>query len=317
MNITNVILSSDEKYAQHLGVTICSLMENNRNQYFDIYIIDGGMSENTKSNLSLLKGRYGFGLVYLQPDPSLFKNAYLSDYLTEAAYYRILLGDLLPPNITNVLYLDSDMIIMSDISELFTTQFDENIICAISDPGIVNFRHLSISEKKNYFNSGFLYVDLKKWRDEDIGHKCIDFINTNREKIILHDQDVLNYVLNGRWKHITPSFNVMTHFYDGLGDDVFTPKEISRAIQDPLILHFNTAVKPWHRLCNHPRKRDYKRYLAMTPWYNYKAPMPTLAEFIKFYYYSLFSQDTRIKIRKRILEPLGFKKRCTKDYELK
>ncbi len=311
MKQLSIIFSSDNNYAQHLGVAICSLFENNNAKKITIYVIDGGINDENLKKLSAIEDRYNFKINYLHANKDVFKKAYLSNYLTEAAYYRISIGELLPDNIDRVLYLDCDVIIKGNIESIFLQTFDNHIVLAGNDPGIYEYKHLSIKSRRDYFNSGVMYIDLKKWRNEKIGQKCIEFINKNPEKIILHDQDVLNAALINKWKRLHPKYNVLSDFYDHRGADIFTKTEILEATQNPVILHFNTFKKPWDFLCHHPMKSEYRKYLSFTPWANYKASMPSMIGFAKYYYYRYIPIKTRIGIRKYILEPTGIRKRST------
>ena len=49
METINIVFSSDNNYAQFMGVTLCSIFENKKNDYLiDIYVLDGGIQEDNK-----------------------------------------------------------------------------------------------------------------------------------------------------------------------------------------------------------------------------------------------------------------------------
>ena len=61
METINIVFSSDNNYAQYMGVAICSIFENKKVGYLiDIYVLDGGISEDNKSKLKVLEDRYNF-----------------------------------------------------------------------------------------------------------------------------------------------------------------------------------------------------------------------------------------------------------------
>jgi hypothetical protein len=49
---------------------------------------------------------------------------------------------------------------------------------------------------------------------------------------------------------------------------VFGAEALHEATASPAILHFEgpSLNKPWHYLCQHPWRHQYRRTLARTPW---------------------------------------------------
>lgn len=291
----NIIFSSDDNFAQHLGVTICSLFENNTGYNFNIYVIDGGISDENKKRLSYLEKKYNFSIIYLVPDNKLFENVYISGHISKATYYRLSIGELLPKSVDKIIYLDCDIVVIGKIIEMWNIDIDNNILGAVTEKGFVDFAKLGIDSKENYFNAGILLINLKKWRKQEIGRKCFDFIKNDYDKIVLHDQDTLNGVLRGNWKKLDSRFNMMV--------------QDKKIILNPVIIHYNSWVKPWNYLCNHPQKYLYYKYLHLIPWRDYRPRFPSLIEIIKYYYHISINETIRIVIRKHILTPLGLRKK--------
>ena len=290
----NLVFSSDNNYAQHLGVALCSLFENNKDDHFNIFVIDGGIDEENKRKLAFLEGKYNFKINYVKPDKELFKDVYISGHISEATYYRLSVGELLPHSIDKIIYLDCDIVIVGKIRELWNVSLGDYILAAVTEAGYVDYSRLGIKTKEDYFNAGVIILDLKKWREQNIGQKCFDFIKNNPDELVIWDQDALNQVLCGSWKKLDTRFNVMT--------------QIKETINYSVIIHFNTWVKPWHYLCNHPQRSQYYKYLRMTMWKPFKPEIPTLKQFCRYYYYIFFNNKTQIFIRKNILNFLGIKK---------
>ena len=132
------------------------------------------------------------------------------------------------------------MKIIGKIRELQKQDNENFTLGAITEAGNVDYENLNIKNKNDYFNAGILLIDLDKWRKQDIGRQCFDFIRKNPEKIIVYDQDALNGVFCGNWKKLNDRFNIMT--------------QNKKTVFDPVIIHYNTWAKPWNYLCNHPQK---------------------------------------------------------------
>lgn len=97
----HVCLSSDDKYARHLGVTIASILVNKapEDELF-FHILDGGISRENRSRLESLQNLASFKIEFLAVDISLFQNFPLDTdgpaHVSLATYYRILLPEFLP-----------------------------------------------------------------------------------------------------------------------------------------------------------------------------------------------------------------------------
>lgn len=120
------------------------------------------------------------------------------------------------------------------------------------------FKRLHIPVEQGYFNAGVLLINLKKWREEHIYEKSIEFLRNNSESIVNHDQDVLNVVCGKKTKMLSYTWNTMNYFFMKnfqLSQDrvlkIYQKEEQTNVI-DPTIIHFASRPKPWERLCIHP-----------------------------------------------------------------
>lgn len=275
METINIIFSSDNNYAQHLGVCLCSIFENKKNGYLiDVYVIDGDISEFNKNKLRVLEVKYSFKIKYIKINKEDFLNFPTSEHVSIAAYFRILIPNLLP-NLKKILYLDCDIVVMGDLFDLYNIKIDDFCISAVEDVDqnslfVKNVKNnLGIKEDENYFNSGVLLINLEKWRENNITQKGITFIKNNPEKIIIYDQDALNYFLHNDCLFIGPIYNTQL-------------KEFTIIKKDPVILHLTSSNKPWnYNYINKYGKRIYFNYLKKTPWKDFYYKDFNLINFLK------------------------------------
>jgi len=297
----NIVFSSDNNYAQYLGVTLCSIFENSKNKdKIDIYVLDGGILKENKDKLKIIESKYNFTIIYIEIDTSLFKDFYISGYLTQATYYRIMIPDLLP-NVKKVLYLDCDIIVKGDISELYNTNIDNYFFAAVEDEGFISkfFSKLEIAKNEKYFNAGVMLMNLDKWRETNINKTIINFINEKREQLESHDQDAINSILYGKWLNLPYKYNVTTTIPDN-----------HQINNDVLIVHY-TGPKPWNYLCLHPLKNEYFNYLKKTPWneskkYKDKSIKNIIIKFLEKIIYFIFPKNI-INLIKKIKRKIGIK----------
>ena len=201
-------------------------------------------------------------------------------HASKSTYYRLLLSELLDPSIKEILYLDVDTLVLKDIRDLFdNTDLSNHVAAVVLDPIIANASSDSISkiygsnDKKQgfnvklstYFNAGMLLINLDKWRQDNIGLKCIDLIKFG---FPLLDQDALNIaipnplIIDGKWNVQTTIYYgyeynpAQSKFFFRTGYKELSPVKnpkleegIISSIEDPAILHFN-AFKPWQSQVN-------------------------------------------------------------------
>ncbi|TKB95280.1 glycosyltransferase family 8 protein [Pedobacter cryophilus] len=135
-------------------------------------------------------------------------------------YMNLYLAYSLPQEIKKILYLDVDLIVQDDISNLYNIDLGENIIAAALDRyknfghpwgGVRNHKVLGFSPDLPYLNTGVMLIDTEKWRANDITAKTINAINKHKKYSHLADQYGLNVVfgklpwivLPQKWNHVS------------------------------------------------------------------------------------------------------------------
>ena len=281
-DILSVIYSSDDNYAQHMGVSIYSLLEHNKEfVQVQIYIIENNISEENKKKLQMMVNSFkNAELIWI--DFSNWKaqlNLKMEWKLSISAYARLFVSSMIPDTVERILYLDCDMLICDSLIELWSVDLEENIIGAVQDA--VNDETkgaVGVASAQRYFNSGMLLIDMKKWRDHEIEKLSAKFISDHRGQVRHHDQGVLNGVLNNKWMILPLRYNLMTiHFiynrdnimkYFENRADFYTEQEMEESRKKPAILHFTPSftTRPWVKNCKHPLKEKYWDTLEKTPW---------------------------------------------------
>ena len=203
-------------------------------------------------------------------------NAYTSKfhvdgYYSNEIYFRFYIPELFK-QYNRVLYLDSDMIVDADISELLTIDFENHAAIAVQDTKHCNMlksggeswytlkyfnNDLKLTNPEKYFNSGMILFNIKKLNDENIYQKLFETLSEIK-KPKLYDQDILNSVLlrwGGGVKLISPKYNYMPstkytpHYITYKDIFIFRIKSILNLISKEnkpyYIYHFIEAAKPW------------------------------------------------------------------------
>ncbi|MFP6247629.1 glycosyltransferase family 8 protein [Helicobacter pylori] len=107
----------------------------------------------------------------------------------------------------------------------------------------------------NYFNAGFLALNLKSWRKENLENQLIGFFLLKNEKLLFPEQDALCFVCRGRILKLPYSYNAHPSFLD-------TPSFPS--IKEACMLHF-WGDKPW-KLLSVIGAKKWHEALIQTPF---------------------------------------------------
>ena len=275
-----LVCAADDNYAMPLAVTVRSVLENLRNTCkVALFIIDGGISQLNKRKIikSLGSKRVDIDIKWVQIDGSILEEMKISGHITIAAYYRLLIPQIVPKQFKKAIYLDSDLIVNRDLEQLWKLEIGENYLLAAQDTGapyvssskgLRNYRELGIPPDFKYFNSGVLVINLEKWRTDSITLKVIEYLEQNKEQVRWWDQDGLNAVLAGKWGEIDPRWNQTPFIYEysSWKDSPFEEQVYKDVIDKPYIIHFANKMKPWNLYYKHPYKNLFFRYADKTAW---------------------------------------------------
>ena len=281
----NIVCATDDNFVQHCCIMLVSLLSHNKD--VDIYIMTEGLTaEHTrilKEEVDAKGGRVHFCLVQskLIEDLPLSKQKGLA-HISRATYFRLLIADILPIGINRVLYLDCDIVVNDSIKDLWEIDMTGKAIAAVRQIGSGHeAERLGYPIQYGYFNAGVTLLNLDYIRENNVTRKLLSYLNTNSERILYNDQDVLNGALYDSCIHLMPQWNmtalIYTPFLEKRGDKrngvvINTYNEEKKnAISHrnkPSILHFVSKPKPWDRNCVHPLYDLYFYYADMTINYN-------------------------------------------------
>lgn len=281
-NEINILYSSDNNYAQHLGVSIYTLLDKNRQfDSISIYVVNNGIDDNNISRLHQLIGQFSNAHLILVPFDSWKEQLHLNMQweISISSYARLFVASILPMHVQRVLYLDCDMLIYESLDLLWKTELCGHILGAVQDSiGNKTKSAIDLIPTTKYFNAGMLLIDLSAWRNANIERKALSYIESKQGNVTHHDQGVLNNLLYNDVLILPLQYNVMTiHFFfnrakllkfSGENADFYSEEEIENAKLNPVILHFTPSLtpRPWIKGCHHPRCADYWAALNKTPW---------------------------------------------------
>jgi lipopolysaccharide biosynthesis glycosyltransferase len=258
----HVVSLADNHYAQHLAVTLVSMLANHKSgSEIRIYVLSTGLAEANQDKLSASVSPYGAHISFIFIDGAAYENFCLFNYVNRETFVRLATADVLPESVDKAICLDSDTVVLGDIAEMWAIDFQGKAVAAVTDVGaLYRCGDLGMSVNR-YFNAGIYMINLAKWREQAIGARTMEYISRNTERLIYLDQDALNAVLDGDWLEMPEKWNVQTN-------------RVSQGRwgkpNPPGIVHYTGGVKPWHYDCTHPLRKEYYNYLRLTEWKAYK-----------------------------------------------
>lgn len=248
----NILVSTNETYVFPTMVMISSLCRNNGEVAVNVYVLYNDLSKSSIEAIERLhSAQKSLTLHFVYVDAQLFEAAPLggrtNNYISIETYYRLAAGELLPPDVKRVLYLDTDIIINGSLSDLYNYSFNESTVAVVcEDYGLKMatqlrkevFFNMKLNEQHRYFNAGVMLINLELLRTMYSLRDFLAFIKDNKDKLIFHDQDVMNKLFEKNLEYVDYNqYNCRPFFYP------FT-KKYRKMIQKSKIIHY--GEKPWN-----------------------------------------------------------------------
>jgi lipopolysaccharide biosynthesis glycosyltransferase len=258
--IIPIFFAVDDNYAPYLAVAMRSLIDNASPDYqYNIHILIDKLNE---FNTSVLCGmatenvRVETVNVTNKLD-SLGDMLHLRDYYTKTTYYRFFIPALFP-QYERGLYLDCDIVVKGDISQLYNVALGDNILAAAPEEVMLmvdvfgTYVEAVLEVPRNeYFSAGILVMNLEKMRHVALEEQFVDILG-RRTFRVTQDQDYLNVLCRGDFLMLDSGWN-KTACYNAPVD---TPVNI---------IHYKINWKPWHYR-GVRFEDDFWYYAEMTPY---------------------------------------------------
>lgn len=252
----NVIFASDDNYVRYLGTAIISLCLNKLPATkIRITVLDDSISEENKLKLCQCVKGENVQLVFLNIAELHLERFPVSARYTnwvKTTYARLFIPFLI--NCKKCIYLDCDIVILSDIKKLFDIDLGYFPIGAVrvglggGEENIENFYRSYGVVLKNYFNAGILLINADLWRKQKIGERSVEFIEKYKPSQL--DQDALNYSCANNWKILSEDFN-----------DTFNKKN-----KNAIIIHYVAKPLNYYSYVTPYNRKLFFLYFDRTPW---------------------------------------------------
>lgn len=257
-NNISVIISSN--YIIPCVVTLQSLYstkKTNSKYSINIILIESDTSNDKTQLTKFNKEDFKINITTIEKDPNLS--------LFEQAMFLKLNLDKLLPNVSKTLFLDIDIIVNKDLSELYNTDITGKYLGAVRDIyPVILYERTHKTYNKNYFNVGVMLLNLDLIRQDKkfelARNKFKDYLKFN-----FPEQDLLNDLIKDKFKILHPKYNWI------ISNTYYTKKQLNNfygidknEINDNDISIFHYAgFKPWNTI-GIPYSKYWDKYFNMT-----------------------------------------------------
>jgi lipopolysaccharide biosynthesis glycosyltransferase len=267
--------AGDGDYSIQLATAVSGLLSTLRGdpRPVELWILDVGLAADARARVeSVVAARSGVDVtLHWVPVPaSALAGLEPEGHFTSATYGRLLLPTLLPDDVVNVVCLDSDLVVLGDVSPLTDLPLGETPAAAVQDFVVetVGSERSAISGLSSrapedpYFNAGVLVINAPVWRQLALSERVFDFARRHAP-LPYADQDALNAVLED-WRELPVEWNVQSRIFwlDRAAETELVRRlRASREaiLRRAIVIHFSGPSKPWEPWDRNPSPRLWRR----------------------------------------------------------
>lgn len=250
----NILVAINEKYTKQLNILLNSIEHSNSSENFDIYVLNRNLEENHKLEVEKGINKEKINIKYIKISEKDIDNFLLLEKKeTKEICFRIFATKYLPKNLDRILYLDSDIIVINKLKELYEMDFEGNYYIATTHvKRLLHKLHeirLSINEEIPYINKGVLLINLKELRKRNIKNDIEEYLKNNKIKVWISEQDIITAVYGDKIKLVDSlkynlgdrelNFYNINHYKNQIG--------LKWVRKNTVIIHYYGKNKPWEK----------------------------------------------------------------------
>lgn len=259
-----IVMSSSEQYLPYTCTTLYSLLKNGSTEnFYDIFLINSGYSEHGIFLLEHTVKSWNNVSIRLV-NSRLASGCFSEGHISADTYSRLLIPKFMQ-NYTDVIYLDSDTIVCTDIAKILDESSNAGayMLSGVPDLDIIGqycgadysiryyLKHkLGLCSPAGYLQAGVLVFHVPKILSVYTADCFLEY--GKRSKLRFFDQDILNALCNGYTQQLDFRWNVVTDC-DGFRVSRIIKKAPNgiymrylRSREQPWIIHYSGHQKPWN-----------------------------------------------------------------------
>jgi len=297
----NILYQCDNNYAPYTGISVTSLFRNNTKcEKIKVYILDDGIDGENRARLKNTAADYKREMEFIPAGEIVqyVKDSGLPQYRGGyTTYLKLFAGNYFKDkgvDMERLLYIDSDSLILGDISELMRLDMGNCILGMVCDSLTYKFKnkYIGADEDEWYFNAGMILFDMKKWIEEDAVGEIKTHLLTIRNTYANHDQDIVNVIFRHRIMKLEQKYNFQPvhamytpeQYYKVFKQkSYYSLEELSKSSKDIRIYHTYRfiGIFPWDANDVHPANALFDSELRHSRWADYQKKAKAVPLYMK------------------------------------
>ena len=161
-----IVCGADTRYVRPLGVMLRSVVANlSPNRKATVYILDAGIEPKHKAEVTATWDPELVTAHWIPTEDGAFDGVPLWGRMPVTTYYKLRIADMLPPAVRRAIWLDCDLVVVSDLARLWDTDCGDHHVMAVQDSivplvsspfGVTHYTQLGIPATAKYFNAGVM-----------------------------------------------------------------------------------------------------------------------------------------------------------------
>ena len=252
----------DARYVKYAGIAMTSVAMQSEGANVGFHLVCDGIADADRKRLDAFRAAFPWTDVHIYDaraalDESSFPRGISPERINRSVFTRILMPELVPKELTRILYLDADTLCVGRLAGLYAHDLGTAPLAAAREGDGAHKAQRIGMRGTDYFNAGVMLIDLARWRSMQLTARVLDAWRTHGASFPLLEQDAINSVLDG-------DFAVLEKCHVRLMD-AFAPWDVDFAAEHT-IWHFLNEGKPWIRYAD-PRVREpYWQVVRNSPW---------------------------------------------------
>lgn len=270
----NVYLTTGRKNYKYAYVAIKSLFEKNPNSEIYLYIVSEDLEESDLKYEYALAEQYGNHIIILRFDEEEagkhIKFGANDHWAVGAMSSYWIFHELLPDDVDRIIVIESDTVIVGDLSEIYTTDFEGNYaVCPGPEHKPKNHRDFMRKIGGDCLTFVLSMYDVKKIRED---FTLDDILNTDEEIRRKAGNSMMELTFGllfaGKIKYIPARIACIDEnerYMEELGYDY-----VAECEKTAKIIHFSSYAdysKPWNPVFLVPGYSEWWKYAADSPYY--------------------------------------------------
>lgn len=237
-----VFYACDDNFAKFMIVSMQSMIENaSKEKSYTIHILNTNISENIKEIIWKMQNE-NFEIRF--EDVSSYLNSIeaklpIRDYYSKTTYFRMFIAEMFP-EYEKAIYIDSDTIVLGDVSKLYAHDLKDNYVGAANEQVMIQVdtygeyvEQVLGVDRNQYFNAGLLLINCEQFRENNVLDQFMELLYLYNF-VVTQDEDYLNLICKDHVLWLEQQWNT-----EVFGEIPFDESTFH-------IIHYIMTSKPWH-----------------------------------------------------------------------